>query len=151
MSDDLPIFSFDGFYVITKSENVGEQRFYLAIAVLIVLFLIFFNFWPVWLQQLYWNSFYYMFILYFGSAALRLALWVVIYHFGFDFVLFPSFYESVLNPIKKYKLPLFKIEQRKDAWSPGSLFFRVLSGYLLVWGTIQMFSNEVVIEDLRDI
>jgi len=105
----------------------------LAVAVVIVLFLIFFNFWPVWLQQIYWNFFYYVFILYVGVAALKTVVWLVFYHLGADLILFPSFNDSVLNPMKKFKWPFVSFSWRDDCLSPFLGMFRIMSLVFLIF------------------
>ena len=82
--------------------------------------------WPLWLQEWTWNAIVTGFLAYWVTMLLRIVLRVVLWHFGLDFLLFPNYFHSFVNP-KIMLWPVGKSKVRDDFYSPIMLIFRVLS------------------------
>jgi hypothetical protein len=97
----------------------------LGILVLILVFLMFFNLYPFWMQQAIWQAMCYYALSYFGIGALRILLLTIAYHFGVTFWLFPNYRKSYYP--QKFMLPVASFEVREDAMEPKMLLFRLTS------------------------
>jgi hypothetical protein len=73
-----------------------------------------------------WNGFVYTVIAYFTTIHIRIALWIVFYHLGINFWLFPSYFTSFKDP-RKILWPVISIEKRADCLHLGNLIFRTMS------------------------
>ena len=76
------------------------------------------------------------FIAYFVVAAGRIIIWLIAYHVGLSLWLFPE-YRSSWWP-HKFLYPILDYKQHKNAFSPGSLVFRTISGSLILYSIFQL-------------
>lgn len=109
-----------------------------------------FRLWPIWAQQLFWYSFVYTFVAYIATIFVRIGLYLVGFHFGVNFWLFPAYFESFTNPVK-ILLPVVQISRRPDQFNFGALLFRLTSGSLICYMAYLFASEEKNIEDLKDL
>jgi len=116
----------------------------------VVLALMCFRLWPIWLKKGIWYISFYLLVFLVVTAVLRLILWVVIYHFGMEFWLFPNYFIDSNDPRDSF-LPVYSFEIREDAAEARSIIFRLLSGALIVYMSYQFCQDEKNIEDLRDL
>ena len=147
LAEDLPIFTFDGFYHIEKTENKKGQRIGIVIVMLITLVFVCFELWPLWLQEAVYYTFVYTGIAYIFTIILRILLYIVGYHIGCDFWLFPNYFESFTNPMI-ILWPLASFKPRKDMFNVGSMIFRITSASLIAYTFFLAMSEEKIIEDL---
>ena len=117
---------------------------------MVVLALMCFRLWPIWLKKGIWYISFYLLVFLVVTAVLRLILWVVIYHFGMEFWLFPNYFIDSNDPRDSF-LPVYSFEIREDAAEARSIIFRLLSGALIVYMSYQFCQDEKNIEDLRDL
>ena len=96
-----------------------------------LMFLTMFNIYPFWVQNAIWQAFCYYVISYFAIGGLRILMWILGYHFGFIFWLFPNYRKSY-NPTK-FLWPIGKYELRDDAKEPITVVFRLLSLSFMVY------------------
>jgi hypothetical protein len=150
LADDYPIFKYNGYYIMKQEENKKEQKVYLSLYVVLVLILVCFRLWPMWLQTAVWNGFVYSLISYFVTIHLRILLWIVGYHAGVNFWLFPNYFTSFKDP-RKILWPIMSVEAREDRFHFGNLIFRTLSAVSIGYVIYQFFSDEKNIKDLKDL
>jgi hypothetical protein len=129
-------------------ENKKEQKVYLSFTVFIVLILVCFRLWPYWLQTAVWNGIVYTVIAYFTTIHLRIALWIVFFHFGVNFWLFPSYFTSFKDP-RKMLWPVVSFEKRANFFHIGSLIFRAMSAGFIGYLIFQFFQDEKILKDLK--
>ena len=70
-------------------------------------------------------------IAYFFLYFLRILLWVVPYHFGYEFWLLPA-YRSAWTPRYYLKAPYSSFEKKKDGLSIGGLVWRSITGAIIL-------------------
>jgi hypothetical protein len=150
LADDLPVFSFDGFYIIVQTEDKTKQTGYLFVTMAITMTLVMFKLWPYWLREATWQLCVYSFIAYWVTMVVRVLLFIVFYHLGIDFWLFPNYLISFSNPLK-ILFPLLSVSRRKDMCDIGSLVFRLTSGGLIGYIVYLFFSQETIFEDIQDL
>jgi hypothetical protein len=95
-----------------------------------------------------WNGLVYTVIAYFTTIHVRIALWIVFYHFGLNLWLFPSYFTSFKDP-RKILWPVISIEKRSDCLDLGNLIFRTMSAGLIGYITYQFFQDEKNLKDLK--
>ena len=109
-----------------------------------------FRLWPIWLKKgIYYLSFYLLVFL-FVTAILRVIIWGVLYHFGFEVWLFPNYFIDSNDPRDSF-LPVWSYEVREDASDSKSIIFRIISGSLIVYMAYQFCQDEKNMDDLRDL
>jgi len=115
-----------------------------------VIALMCFRLWPIWLKKgIYYLSFYLLVFL-FVTAILRVIIWGVLYHFGFEVWLFPNYFIDSNDPRDSF-LPVWSYEVREDASDSKSIIFRIISGSLIVYMAYQFCQDEKNMDDLRDL
>jgi len=85
---------------------------------------------------------------YLGSSVLRIVLWCVFYHIGFDFWFLPNYRQS-FNP-RKFMWPLVSMEIRDGAVDIKSIVFRMSSFTLIAYMINEFMSDEKNVQDLKD-
>lgn len=126
------------------------QKKGLIITVVVLFSFIFFNLWPLWLQIATWYGFVSVIIGYFVTIGVRILTGIVMFHFGFDFNLFPNYFNSFVNP-KKMLVPVCRIQTRSDFFNPISLMFRLSSASFILFLAYKFCQDEQAMEDLREI
>jgi len=112
--------------------------------------ILFYKFWPVWMKIGFWYSIFYYICGYFIMIGVRVSLWVAFYHFGVDLWLFPNYFDSYFNP-KKFLWPIVSIRKRPDCFSPSSIAFRAISGFLIFYICRQFTLEEKIYEDYEEL
>ena len=128
----MPVFTYDGMYTVIKEEDKKAQQAYLGVTVFFVMVILFYQFWPVWMKIGFWYFLFYYICGYFIMIGVRVLLWVAFYHIGVDLWLFPKYFDSYYNP-KKFLLPVVSVRKRPDCFSPSSIVFRAISGFLIFY------------------
>lgn len=105
---------------------------WLVITVVVILALMCFRLWPMWLKKGIWYMSFYLLVFLAVTAVLRLILWVILYHFGFEFWLFPNYFIDSNDPRDSF-WPLSSFEVRADFSDFRSIIFRLISGSLIVY------------------
>jgi len=82
MADDVPVFTYDGFYNIKQIHDKKQQRAWLFVTVIIVMIFLCSSLWPQWLQELWYYFWFYTAISYVAIAVIRVLTWIVMFHFG---------------------------------------------------------------------
>lgn len=139
-----------GIYMVIEEENRSTTAFYLVLLVFVVIALMCFRLWPVWLKKAIWYVSFYLLVFLVVTAVLRLIIWVVLYHFGFEVWLFPNYFIDSNDPRDSF-LPVWSAEIREDCFDSRSIIFRIISGSLIVYMTYQFCQDEKNMEDLRDL
>ena len=139
-----------GIYMIIEKEDPNSQKLYLALIVVVVLALMCFRLWPLWLKKVIWYISFYLLVFLVVTAILRLIIWVVLYHFGFEVWLFPNYFIDSNDPRDSF-LPVWSYEVREDWNDFKSIIFRMVSGSLLVYMLWQFCQDEQNIADLQDL
>jgi len=121
-----------GIYLVIEKNQESNQIFWLAIIVVVVLALMCFRLWPMWLKKGIWYVSFYLLVFLAVTAVLRLILWVILYHFGIEFWLFPNYFIDSNDPRDSF-WPIYSCEVRDDATDARSIIFRLASGGLLVY------------------
>lgn len=78
----------------------------------------------------------------------RLVLWVIFYHVGFEFWFLPN-YRASFDP-RKFMWPLVSLEIRPDAVDYKSIMFRMTSFTLIAYMIKEFVADEKNVEDLKD-
>lgn len=81
-----------GFYIFNVPKNAGKAYFWLGLMIAIALFFLLFKVWPEWLRIGVWYISFYLLCALIGTAILRVILYVLLFHFGMDFWLFPNYF-----------------------------------------------------------
>ena len=127
-----PLVSDTGIYMILEKEDAQSQTMYLVLLVVVVIALMCFRLWPMWLKKGIWYISFYLLVFLVVTAFLRLILWVMLYHFGMEFWLFPNYFIDSNDPRDSF-LPVYSFEIRDDAVDYKSIIFRLCSGALIVY------------------
>jgi len=125
-------FSEKGIYMVLEKENSQKQSFYLILVAVAILALMCFRLWPLWLKKAIWYMSFYLLVFLIVTAFLRVILWGILYHFGFEFWLFPNYFIDSNDPRDSF-LPIYSYEVRGDQFDPKSIIFRIASGALLIY------------------
>ena len=112
--------------------------------------LIFFKFWPPILQEITWYTWVSLVIAYFAIIIIRAILTVIMFHFGFNFSLFPNYFDSFFN-FKNKLTPVFSFETRSDFFNPISLMFRLMSSSFIAFLIYQFTQDEKAMQDFKEI
>ena len=112
--------------------------------------ILFYKFWPVWMKLGFWYSIFYYICGYSIMICVRVLIWLVFYHIGVDLWLFPNYFDSYYNP-KKFLWPVASFRKRPDCFSPASLVFRAISGYLIFYICRQFTLEEKIYEDYEEL
>ena len=112
----------------------------MGLLLLLVVFLLFFNLYPFWMQQAIWQAFCYYCLAYLGIGSLRLVVYALSYHFGMKLWLFPNYRKSY-NPVK-FMLPVTSHEWREGAFEVQSLVYKVISISLIAYLGYQFTRDE---------
>jgi signal transduction histidine kinase len=113
----------------------GKLALFLLIGVLIAIAFMLFNLWPLWLKIGIWYFSFYTLIVLVGFILLRLVVWLVVFHFGFDFWIFPNFFVDSADIMDSFR-PFLSFERREDDAKMVAL--RVLSAVGLVFLVVQL-------------
>jgi len=105
---------------------------YLVLLVVVVIALMCFRLWPMWLKKGIWYISFYLLVFLIVTAILRLILWIILYHFGMEFWLFPNYFIDSNDPRDSF-LPIYSFDIRDDAVDIKSILFRLCSGALIVY------------------
>lgn len=140
LAHDLPVFDHTGLYLLENTIDKKTQRMFLVVLVLVLVFLMFFNLYPFWMQQAIWSMMCYYAISYFGIGALRLLCWIIGFHFGVRFWLFPNYRKSY--NVFKFMFPLTSMKVREDAYEPRSMVFRAISISMAVYMGFTFLQDE---------
>jgi len=136
--------------MVIEKEQQGTKSIYLVLIAFAIMALMCFRLWPLWLKKGIWYISFYLLVFLIVTAVLRLILWVILYHFGMDFWLFPNYFIDSNDPRDSF-LPIHSFEIREDALDVKSLIFRLISGSMLVYMAYQFCQDEKNIEDLKDL
>lgn len=98
--NDAPIFTYNGYYYKPRKQDTEGQKKYLIITCVILFALIFYDHWPTPLKIATWYGFVSAVIAYFVTIGVRILTSIVMFHFGFNFKLFPNYFNSFVNPWK---------------------------------------------------
>jgi len=109
---------------------------WLGVIVVIILALMCFRLWPMWLKKGIWYVSFYLLVFLAVTAVLRLIIWVILYHFGMEFWLFPNYFIDSNDPRDSF-WPIYSFEIRDDAVDIRSIIFRLCSGALIVYMSYQ--------------
>lgn len=115
-----------------EADQQRSQTMWLVIIVVVILALMCFRLWPMWLKKGIWYCSFYLLVFLAVTAVLRLILWVLLYHFGFEFWLFPNYFIDSNDPRDSF-WPLYSFETRGDFGDLRSIIFRLASGALIVY------------------
>ena len=113
--------------------------------------LVFFDHWPYFLQVSVWYTYNTIQIGYFVLIFVRIILRVILFHFGFDFTLFPNYFDAFVFSPRKILLPVYEAKTRPDFYNPISLSFRISSLSFIVWIIFIFFQDEKHIEDIKEL
>lgn len=119
-------------YMVIEKEDKGSQSFYLILLVIVVIGMMCFRLWPLWLKKAIWYISFYLLVFLVVTAVVRAILWVILYHFGMDFWLFPNYFIDSNDPRDSF-LPIYSFEMSENAADMKSIFFRLVSGGLIVY------------------
>lgn len=122
---------------------------YLSLACFIILALTFSDFWPEWLQIGLYKSIMSYVIFFAFFYIFRIVLWIVPYHFGFDFWLFPA-YRSAWMPQNYLKAPFVSFDKKKNANSIGSLVWRSMTGSLIIYSLYGIGIHEMELKSVTN-
>ena len=148
LAHDLPIFNHNGCYILENQVDKSQQKKYMFAVFAFMIFLTLFNIYPFWMQNAIWQAFCYYFISYFAIGGLRITLWVIGYHFGFVFWLFPNYRKSY-NPTR-FMWPLAAATPREDARDTTLLLFRLISLSFMFYLAWIFMQDEKNLEDLKE-
>jgi len=118
--------------MVIEKEDKGSQSFYLVLLVIVVIGMMCFRLWPLWLKKAIWYISFYLLVFLVVTAVVRAILWVILYHFGMDFWLFPNYFIDSNDPRDSF-LPIYSFEMSENAADMKSIFFRLVSGGLIVY------------------
>merc|ERR1719281_879829 len=118
------------------TTSQGTQTLYLVLIVVVVLMLMCFRLWPLWLKKGIWYLSFYLLVFLVVTAVLRLIMWIVLYHFGMDFWLFPNYFCDSNDPRDSF-LPITSFAWRDEMWDPKSIIFRINSGSMIIYMSYQ--------------
>jgi len=104
----------------------------------------------MWLKKGIWYVSFYLLVFLAVTAVLRLIIWLVLYHFGMEFWLFPNYFIDSNDPRDSF-WPIYSFEIREDAADPRSIIFRIASGSLIAYMGYQFCQDEKNIADLMDL
>jgi len=139
-----------GIYMIIEKEDPNSQKLYLALIVVVVIALMCFRLWPLWLKKVIWYISFYLLVFLVVTAFLRVILWGVLYHFGFEVWLFPNYFIDSNDPRDSF-LPVWSYETREDWNDFKSIIFSIVSGSLICYMLYQFCQDEQNILDLQDL
>lgn len=140
-----------GIYMIMENEGDNKyQQLYLGLLVIAVLACMCFRLWPLWLKKAIWYVSFYLLVFLVVTAFLRVILWGILYHFGFEVWLFPNYWIDSNDPRDSF-LPVWSAEIRDDMFEFRSIIFRLISGSLIVYMGYQFCQDEKNVEDLKDL
>jgi translocation protein SEC62 len=145
-------FSEKGIYMVleNKEEEQKSQKMWLGLVVVVIIVLMCFRLWPMWLKKGIWYISFYLLVFLIGAAILRVILWGILYHFGLEFWLFPNYFVDSNDPRDSF-LPVYSFEIRTDFGDIRSIFFRIISGSLIVYMGYQFCQDEKNMKDLEDL
>ena len=121
-----------GIYMFVEKEDKQTQSLYLGLIVVAILALMCFRLWPLWLKKAIWYISFYLLVFLIVTAILRVIMWGFLYHFGFEFWLFPNYFIDSNDPRDSF-LPVWSFEIREDMMDIKSIIFRLASGALIVY------------------
>jgi len=132
-----------GIYMVIENEadKAKNQTFWLVLLVVVVLALMCFRLWPLWLKKGIWYCSFYLLVFLAVTAVLRLILWVILYHFGFEFWLFPNYFIDSNDPRDSF-WPITSFEVRAEFSDWRSIIFRLASGSMIAYMTYQFCQDE---------
>lgn len=134
-----------GFYSWNVPKPRGKLALFLAIGILIAIAFMCFSLWPLWLKIGIWYFSFYTLIILVGFILLRLVLWLFLFHFGFDFWLFPNFFVDSAEIMDSFK-PFISFERRADDMK--MVLLRVASAVALVFFVVQLAKEPENLEGL---
>jgi translocation protein SEC62 len=147
---DKALFSDKGIYMVMEKESSGTKNLYLILVAVAILAMMCFRLWPLWLKKGIWYLSFYLLVFLVVTAVLRLILWVLLYHFGMDFWLFPNYFCDSNDPRDSF-LPITSFHWRDEMWDPKSIIFRLISASMICYMGYQFCQDEKNIEDVQEL
>ena len=144
------MFSDKGIYMVLEKEQPGRNKLMLGLVIVAIIACMCFRLWPLWLKKGIWYLSFYLLVFLAVTAVLRLVMWIVLYHFGMDFWLFPNYFCDSNDPRDSF-LPITSFAWRDEMWDPKSIVFRILSGSMIIYMGYQFCQDEKNIEDVKEL
>jgi hypothetical protein len=98
----------------------------LAGIVALMIFFLCFRLWPLWLKKAIFYFSFYTLCAIAVTTDLRLVLYILLFHVGFDFWLFPNFFIDSNDILDSFR-PLYTLEKREDMLDPKMIIIRMAS------------------------
>lgn len=78
---------------------------------------------------------------------MRLILWFILFHFGFEFWLFPNYFIDSNNPLDSF-IPFLEFDKRDDMFDFRMLVLRLASAAAIVYGAREFMHSETSMDDV---
>lgn len=92
----------------------------------LLIFFLCFRLWPLWLKKAIFYFSFYTLCAIAVTSVVRLVLYILVFHIGFDFWLFPNFFIDSNDILDSFR-PIYTLEKRDDMADPKMIIIRIAS------------------------
>ena len=148
LAHDVPVFTFSGLYILENKIDRKQQRLFLVVVIMMLIFVTFFNLYPFWMQQAIWQVFCGLVLGLIAIAIIRVLVYGLASHFGLTLWLFPNFRKWYSHPTKAL-WPLISFETKSNIFTPHAVIFRLVSLSFIGYIFYSFMQDEQKVEDLK--
>lgn len=113
---------------------------WLGLLIGIAMFFLLFKVWPTWMRIGIWYLSFYFLCALIGTAILRVILYVILFHFGIDFWLYPNYFIDSPDFFDSFR-PFYSIEKRDDMFSFQMVIVRVVSACAIIYCGLEFIKD----------
>lgn len=121
-----------GIYIFNVPKSRSKTYLWLFLMIGMAFFFLLFKVWPDWLRIGVWYVSFYLLCALIGTAVLRVVLYIILFHLGVDFWLFPNYFIDSNDFFDSFR-PVWSFDRREDMFSIQMAIVRIASGCAIVY------------------